>query len=158
MDRTAALAYLHDEYQELSDDAEIATDRQLRAYNSAVDQSLRELGYQEIDIPTAIELVRIQSYMALLDYFVLVFYSRIFALRTDVNVAGALQAARSQTFKQIMELLRLAENRLINQGFNLNHARIRGGRVNLDYLTPPVKPSEEFTPIPISIPPLGWEF
>jgi hypothetical protein len=158
MDRAAALEYLQDEYQELSDDTELASDRQLRAYSSAIDQSLRELGYAETDIPTAIELVRIQSYTALLDYFVLVFYSRIFALRTDVNVAGALQAARSQTFKQVQILLNLAEKRLINMGINLTQVRIRGGRVNLDFLTPPVAPSQEFEPIPISIPPLGWEF
>lgn len=136
MNRTAALNYLQNEYAELAVETGLAQSPLLVAYNTAIDQSLRGLGYGESALTTTDTLdTEVTGYLALLDFYALTRFHRIFALRMDVNVAGSVQARQSQTFLQVKALLDAAEKRLAGLGL-ANQEQITMGRVTLDYLEP----------------------
>lgn len=137
MDRTTATAYLTNEYQELATDAKFTTQQTSTAYSTALDMSLRFLGYQESDLATADVQAPILSYIALMNYFTLKRFSRLLAIRFDVEITGALKASRSQAFAQVEKLLIDAEMECINLGFQVGGiSAFQMGRITLDFLEP----------------------
>lgn len=139
MDRSAAMTYLSDEYRELATDAKFTDSQTESAYNTAIDMSLRQLGVQETDLPTAtIDQPQIIAYYALLDYFSLKRFSRLLSIRFDVNVGNnSLFAYRSQAFKAIQQLLQDAEERLLKLGYDVGGGpSFQMGRINLDFNEP----------------------
>ncbi len=70
MDRNTATNYLQEEYQDLATETAWASGTITSAYAVVLDQSLRQLGYQETDLPTAnVDQTNVIAYMALLDYY-----------------------------------------------------------------------------------------
>lgn len=137
MNRAAATTLLTTEYQELVVDAKFTTQQTTDAYNLALDMSLRQLGYQESDLPTADVLSPILSYIALMHYFTLKRFSRLLSVRFDVEITGALKASRSQAFAQVEKLLIDAEMECINLGFQVGGiSAFQMGRITLDFMEP----------------------
>lgn len=136
MNRTAALAYVQQEFLDLATEAGLDQTPLLMAYNTVIDQALRGLGYAEVDIATTDTLdTEVPGYLALLDFYALTRFSRIFALRMDVTVAGSVTARQSQIFTQVKLLLDAATKRLDGLGLN-QQEQVALGRVTLDYLEP----------------------
>jgi hypothetical protein len=136
VDRPTATNYLSEEYQDLAIETGWAAGTITAAYNVVLDQSLRQLGYAETDLPTAnVDQVNVIAYMALLDYYALYRYAKFFAIRTDVVVQGALSTKGSQTMVAVQHLLDKAEKRLIQLGFGPVQ-QMQAGRYNLDFLEP----------------------
>jgi hypothetical protein len=136
MNRSAALDYLQGEFAEIAVETGLEESPLLQAYKTVIDQSLRGLGYAESDIGTA-DTSDLQAigYLALLDFYALTRFSRIFALRMDVNVSGSVSASQSQMFRQVKHLLDVAEKRLDGLGLS-QREQVALGRVTLDYLEP----------------------
>jgi hypothetical protein len=155
VNRTDALAYLKEEYTELSTEAAFDADGELRVYSRAIDRALRDLGTDEASIGTATvtDHTAIIGFLALLDYYALERYARVFATRTDVSVSGALSAAQSQTFKQVMSLRKAAVDRLVQLGLGPVE-QFASGRLNLDFLEPS-ESGGEFAGDPMRI---GWGY
>lgn len=136
MNRSAALAYVQAEFADLATETGLDQSPLLVAYNTAIDQSLRGLGYVEADIPTANTLdTQVTGYLALLDFYALTRFARIFALRMDVDVSGSVRASQSQMFRQVRMLLDRAEKRLEGLGLSQKEQVVMG-RVTLDFLEP----------------------
>lgn len=139
MDRTAASAYLTQEYRELATDAKL-TDQQITdAYNAAIDMSLRQLGTQETDLATAsVDQINIIKYLALLNYYALKRFARMLAIKYDVAVgSGAVDAKRSQAFNHVSALLQDAEEQLLKLGIDVGGGpSFQLGSINLDYNEP----------------------
>ena len=136
MNRAAALDYLQGEYAEIAVETGLEQSPLLKAYNTAIDQSLRGLGYVESDIGTAdTTSAQVTGYLALLDFYALTRFNRIFALRMNVNISGSVQAEQSQMFRQVKVLLDQAEKRLAGLGLG-NQEQVTMGRVTLDFLEP----------------------
>lgn len=136
MNRAAALAYVQAEYADIALEAGIDTTPLLSAYNTAIDQSLRGLEYPEDELGTAdVSDNQVISYLALLDFFVLTRFLRVFALRTDVSVSGAISASQSQMFRQLQKLHDMAEKRLDGLGLSPVET-FTSGRFTLDFLEP----------------------
>lgn len=137
MNRVAAFTYLTTEYQELATEANFTVQQVQDCYNLAMDMSLRQLGYQETDLPTAdVAQASIIGYLALLQYYALRRFERLFAIRVDVNVAGNLQAFRSQGAKQVKMLLDDAKAECVALGFSIGVPAMTSGRFTLDFLEP----------------------
>ncbi len=97
MNRAAALDYLQGEYAEIAVETGLEQSPLLKAYNTAIDQSLRGLGVAESDLGTAdTTSAQVTGYLALLDFYALTRFNRIFALRMNVNISGSVQAEQSQ--------------------------------------------------------------
>ena len=136
MNRAAALAYVQAEYADIALEAGIDTTPLLSAYNTAIDQSLRGLEYPEDELGTTdVPDSQVTAYLALLDYFILSRFLRVFALRTDVSVSGAISASQSQMFRQLQKLRDMAEKRLAGLGYSPTQA-FTSGRFTLDFLEP----------------------
>jgi hypothetical protein len=136
VNRSAALDYLQGEYAEIAAETGLEESPLLKAYNTAIDQSLRGLGYVESDIGTADTTdAQVIGYLALLDFYALTRFNRIFALRMDVNVSGSVSASQSQMFKHVKMLLDAAQKRLDGLGLSQKEQVVMG-RVTLDYLEP----------------------
>jgi hypothetical protein len=139
MDRTAAMAYLTGEYQQLADDAKLSSTQVTSAYSVAVDMSLRQLGVQETDLQTTdIAQPQIIAYLALLDYYALKRFERMLSIKFDVNVGNnTVFAYRSQAFKAVQQLVQDAEERLLKLGYDVGGGpSFQMGRINLDYNEP----------------------
>jgi hypothetical protein len=139
MDRTAATAYLTDQYRELSTDAKFDTGQTTSAYDTVIDMSLRYLGVQEEDLSAAVVAqADITKYIALLNYFALKRFLRVLAIRFDVSVGkGALNAQRSQAYQAVSALLKDAEEELLKLGIDLGGGpSFQMGRINLDFNEP----------------------
>ncbi len=122
MNRAAALAYLQNEY------ADMAT--------TVIDQSLRGLEYPEAqlgttDVPDAL----VPAYLAHLDYFALSRFLRVFSMRFNVSVSGAVSASQSEIFGHVHVLRDMAEKRLAGLGYSPTQA-FTSGRFTLDFLEP----------------------
>ncbi len=136
MNRTAALAYVQNEYADIALEAGLDTTPLLQAYNTAIDQSLRGLEYPESQLGTTdVPDSQVIGYLALMDFFVLTRFLRVFALRTDVSVSGSVSATQSQTFKQVQLLRDAAEKRLDGLGLSPVET-FTSGRFTLDFLEP----------------------
>ncbi len=138
MNRTAATAILTTEYAELVTEVKFTTQQTSDAYTFAVDMSLRQLGYTEDVLATTdVPQSQITVYLALLNYYALRRFSRLLSIRFDVQIAGSLQALRSQAFKQVQQLLEEAEAECANLGYAVgSKSGLQMGRVPLDYLEP----------------------
>lgn len=136
MTRSEALTYLTTEYQELAAEAKFTGQQLTDAYNLAMDMALRQLGIQESDLATAdVDQAHVLGYLALLGYYALRRFERLLAVRVDVNIAGSLQAARSQAAKQVKLLLDDAKAECMAQGYAVGGTQaIVAGRFNLDFL------------------------
>ena len=144
MDRVAAVALLSSEYQELVAETKLTTEQTSSAYNNAVDMALRQLGYAETDLATAAPSQSI-PYIALLNYYALKRFVRLLSPRFDVNIAGSLQASRSQAFSHVRGLLEDAETECINLGFTLGgKIGFQMGRVELDFNEPGFLPEVDY--------------
>ena len=136
MNRAAALDYLQGEFAEIAVETGLEQSPLLKAYNTAIDQSLRGLGVAESDLGTAdTTSAQVTGYLALLDFYALTRFNRIFALRMNVNISGSVQAEQSQMFRQVKVLLDQAEKRLAGLGLSTREQVIMG-RVTLDFLEP----------------------
>lgn len=138
MNRTQATTYLTTEYQELAAEAKFTSPQITEAYNLATDMALRQLGYQETDLATAdVNQAQVLGYLALLGYYALRRFERLLAIRIDVNIAGSLQAARSQAARQVKILLDDAKAECMSLGFAVGGTQAMvAGRLNLDFLEP----------------------
>src|SRR6266567_3616726 len=120
MDRATALTFLTNEYTELATDSGLSGTPLTTAYNTAIDMSLRQLGYQETDLATTnVPQTQIIGYLALLNYYALKRFARVLALRVNVGVAGQLSASRSQAATQVKALLDDAEKEVVALGFTV---------------------------------------
>jgi hypothetical protein len=137
MNRSSATTYLTTEYQELASEAAFSAQQLSDCYNLAMDMALRQLGYAEEDLPTAdVSEPHILGYLALLGYYTLRRFERLLAIRVDVNIAGNLQAMRSQAAKQVKLLLDDARQECTALGFAIGTAAVTAGRFTLDFLEP----------------------
>lgn len=145
MDRTAATTYLTSEFGELATDARLTGPQIADAYSTAIDMALRQLGFAETDLATAVVGdAMVLSYLALLQYYALKRYARILSLRFDVNVSGAMQAMRSQAYGQVQALLADAEETVLNYGFDVKGTAFQLGRLTLDFNEPSI-PGEYYS-------------
>lgn len=139
MDRPTATAYLVEEFSDLATDSKFTSGQITSAYSTALDNSLRHLGYEETDLPTAdVDQVNVIKYVALLEYFTLKRFMRLYSLKFDVEAGNkAIVATRSQAFNMLKSLLGQAEADLARLGIPLGGvASFEMGRVTLDYLEP----------------------
>lgn len=136
MNRASALAYLDAEYADIALEAGLDTTPLLQAYNTAIDQSLRGLEYPESEIGTTdVPDSLVTVYLAFLDYFVLSRFLRVFAMRSNVSVSGAISASQSEVFGHVHVLRDMAEKRLAGLGYSPTQA-FTMGRFTLDFLEP----------------------
>ena len=145
MDRSTALTYLTTEYLQLVTEAKLTDIQTVTAYNTAIDMSMRYLGVAETDLQTTdIAQNTVLVYIALMNYFALLRIQRIFSLRFDVVVAGAINAKRSQLFDHLKQLLQDAADQCNDLGIPIGSGGFSLGRVELDYLEPGKVTYEEF--------------
>lgn len=144
MNRQKALEYLTNNFEELALEANFSASLRLYAYDLAIDQSLRALGFSEDQIATADVTASsdITAYYALLDYFALLRYSTAFSTRIDVSVSGAINASQSQVYSHVRSMLGKAEDRLTGLGISTVE-QVISGRFNLDFLEPDLVASGE---------------
>lgn len=136
MNRADALAYAQQEYAELATETGLSPSALLAAYTTAIDHSLRGLGVPESALATyESQDSQVVSYLALLDYYVLVRFARVFALRADVNVAGSVSTTQSQVYKQVAALRDAALARLDGLGLSPTETMTMG-RFTLDFNEP----------------------
>jgi hypothetical protein len=140
MNRAAAATYLTSEYAELATDAKFTSAQTTTAYNTAIDMSLRQCGFQESDLATAdVAQADTLKFLACLNYYALKRFSAVYAIRFDVKAgSGAIDAERSQAFKNLFErMLANAAAELAQYGVNVGGAQaFELGRINLDFLEP----------------------
>jgi len=139
MDRTAATAFLTGEYAEMAASAKFTTDQTTTAYNTAIDMALRQLGVQETDLATAdVDQSQVKGYIALLNYYALKRFVRLFSLQFDVNIGNnTVFAYRSQIFKSMQQLLADAEQECLKLGYDVGGGpSFQMGQINLDYNEP----------------------
>jgi hypothetical protein len=137
MDRTAATTWLTSEFADLATEANFSGGQLTTAYSVVVDMALRQLGFTEdvlatTDVPQA----QVMSYLALLGYYALKRFARLFATRVAVALPGPTSAQRQQAFAQVNALLEQAEQDLIKLGVDIGDSTWQMGRVNLDFLEP----------------------
>lgn len=145
MDRTAANAYLTEEYRELADEADFTTDQTASAYSVATDMALRQLGYAEAALSsTDVPQADVLKYIALLNYYALNRFSKLFARNNDTAAgSGAISTKDSQIFDQIMRLQAMAASELTSYDISVGGMQSYGmGRINLDILEPSTSFSE----------------
>ena len=136
MTRDDALTYLQNEYLDLATEASLTTSAQLLAYNTAIDQACRGLEVPENAIGQAVIAdSNVRGFLALLDYFALTRYARVFSIRTNVAVGGGISVQQSQSFTQVQMLLDRAEKRLDGLGLSPTE-EMTMGRFTLDFLEP----------------------
>ena len=138
MDRSTALTYLTNEFAELAADAGFNSGQTTTAYNTALDMSLRQLGYQETDLATTdVGQSNILNYLSLMTYYALKRFVRLLALRVDTTVGMQLSAKRSQAAIQVKALLDDAEAEVIAKGFQVGPVpAFVLGRMELDFMEP----------------------
>jgi len=138
MNRAAALTYLTNEFADLATDSGLISGDLTAAYNTAIDNSLRQLGYVEADLSTAdVAQADITKYLALLEYFALKRFVRLLSTRVSVSLPGPASAQRNQAFSQVMSLLNAAKEDLADLGIDPGSASsFEFGRLNLDFLEP----------------------
>lgn len=139
MDRADATSLLSQQYREIATDAEFTTQQTSDAYDAAIDMSLRQLGTQESDLPTAdVEQPNVLKYIALLNYYTLKRFSTLYSILFDVEAGQkAIVAARSQAFKMITVLLEQAAEELTQYGIFVGSSQgFQMGRMTLDFLEP----------------------
>jgi len=139
LDRATALAYLTEEFAELAVNAKFDANATANAYNTAIDNSLRKLGFVETDLLTAVvQQTDIQKFIKLLEYFSLKRFSRLLSLRFDAKVGnGAVEATRSQAFKQVERLVQESVNELAVLGVIVGGSNFfEMGRIELDLNEP----------------------
>jgi hypothetical protein len=145
MNRAAALAYLQQEYRELMVDAKLSEQQMTDAENVAIDNSLRYLQVPESELSTAeVEQSNVLPFLALLGFFLLKRIARILAIRFDVEAGnGAINAKRSQAFRQIQHLIDEARAEVASLGIVIGETdAFQMGRLNLDFLEPSLAGSE----------------
>ncbi len=139
MDRATATTYLTNEYVDLATDSKFTSGQISTAYSTAIDNSLRQLGYAETDLATAdVDQTNVKKYLALLEYFTLKRFLRLYSLKFNVKAgSGAVDASRSQAFEQIRQLLGDAEADLARLGIPLGGIQsFEMGRLTTDILEP----------------------
>jgi hypothetical protein len=138
VNRTSAKSYLTSEFAELAVDAEFTTSQTDTAYSTAIDNSLRKLGFVEEDLPTAdVSQADIQKYLKLLEYFVLKRFARFYAKDYDAK-ASTVDAKRSQAFNMIEQLIAETRSELAVLGMIVGGGSdtFEMGRITLDFLEP----------------------
>ena len=139
MDRATALAYLTEEFAELAVNAKFDANQTSAAYGTAIDNALRKLNFVETDLPTAVvQQADILKFIKLLEYFSLKRFSRLLSLRFDVKAGnGAVDATRSQAFKQVERLVQESVNELAVLGVIVGGSTFfEMGRIELDFNEP----------------------
>lgn len=140
MDRVTAKTYLTNEFAELATDAKFTSTQIDTAYSTAIDNSLRKLGFVEEDLPTAdVVQADVQKYIKLLEYFALKRFSRVLSIRFDAEVGQkAVVASRSQAFKMVEQLIEEARSELAVLGIVVggDNNAFEMGRINLDFIEP----------------------
>jgi hypothetical protein len=139
LDRTSAFSYLTTEFTELATDAKFDANATANAYNTAIDNSLRKLGFAEEDLQTAdVTQADIQKFIKLLEYFSLKRFSRLLSLRFDVEAGNkAIVATRSQAFQHVERLVQEAIGELAILGIIVGGSSFfEMGRIELDFNEP----------------------
>ncbi len=135
--RSAATTWLTEEFNELAVEINFTPQQLGDCYSTAIDMSLRQLGYTEDVLLTQdVPQTQIVGYLALLNYYALKRFARAFSIRFDTNIAGSLQAFRSQAANQIKALLDQAEIECTSLGFAVGTPQFQLGRMELDFLEP----------------------
>jgi hypothetical protein len=141
VDRTAATTLLTQQYRELATDAKFTSQNITDAYSAAIDMSLRQLGYQESDLPTAdVIQSNVLKYIALLNYYALKRFSTLLSIKFDVKAgSGAVEAARSQAFRAVGTLMEQAAEELTQYGIFVGSSQgFQIGTMTLDFQEPSV--------------------
>ena len=143
MNRAAASTYLTSEYSALMTEIGFDSGATAIAYSTATDMALRQLGFAEVDLPTAdVAQADILGYLALLNYYALRRIQRDLSVRVDVTIAGQITATRSKAAIQVKALLDDARAEAEALGFSITKPAMLAGRFTLDFLEPP---QTEFT-------------
>lgn len=137
MDRAAATAWLTGEFADLAADASFTSFQTAQAYSVAIDMSLRQLGVVETDLATYdCTQAQVMPFLALLNYYALKRFARLFSIRVAVALPGPTSAQRQQAFAQVNVLLEAAEEDLVKLGVDIGNSTWQMGRVDLDFLEP----------------------
>lgn len=137
MNRSEAMDYLTDAHLEIATEAGFDENRTLIAYKTVIDHALRLLDYTEGELSSAdTTSAETPAYLAALDYYALSRFARVFAIRTDTSVSGALSVSQSQAFTQVSQLVEDARQRLVSLGVDPAGESMQIGRINLDFLEP----------------------
>ena len=143
MDRPSATTYLTNEYAGLMTEIGFTSGQITTAYSTATDMALRQLGWAEVDLPTAdVAQTDILNYLALLNYYALRRIQRDLSVRVNVTIGGQISAMRSQAAVQVKALLDDARAEAEALGFSITKPAMAAGRFTLDFLEPP---QTEFT-------------
>jgi len=147
MNRVAATGYLTAEYEAQATDSQMDDTRLAAAYSAVIDSALRKLGIAEAAIATAdVGEEDSPAYMALLDYYALRRFARLYATRVNVSVGGALSTNRAQAFDQTKKLADEAAALCAALGYPVDaagtNAEMSLGFLNLDFLEPESEISE----------------
>lgn len=138
MDRSSAIPYLAEAYRDVTTDAGFSSQNVTDAFNGAIDNALRMLGYTEDVLSiTDVPQNQIRPYLALLEYYALKRFIRLYSLRFNVSITGAVSASRNQTFDALKQLLAEAEADCARLGYPVGGLPyFELGRLTLDYLEP----------------------
>lgn len=138
MNRIAATTYLTEQFRDVTADAQFTSQNITDAYNNALDNALRQLGYsEELLASTDVPQNQVQAYLALMEYYTLKRFIRLYSLRFSVTITGAVTASRNQAFENLKALLAEAEADCARLGYPVGGLPyFELGRLTLDYLEP----------------------
>lgn len=137
MNRAAALTYLSETFATIASDLSVTATDDAAGYKTPIDAALRLIGTAEGDIATADITSDVTGYLAALDYTALLRFQRMYATRVDISIGEpAVDKKRSQSFKNLAELLAQAKDAAIAAGVLDTANGWTVGRLNLDFLEP----------------------
>lgn len=137
MDRAAAVTYLSTKYARLaSDTGRTATDN-AAGYGVPIDEALRLIGTDEADIASADITSDVSNYLIALKVTALEQFWSDYAAHVDISVGDpAVDKKRSQAWKQVGEMLKVARSEAENAGIVIGASSWALSRLTLDFLEP----------------------
>ena len=137
MNRSEAVTYLSETFAAIASDLTVTATDDAAGYKTPIDAALRLIGTAEGDIATADITSDVTGYLAALDYTALLRFQRMRGIRVDISVGEpAVDKKRSQSFKNLAELLAQAKDAAIAAGVLNTTNGWTVGRLNLDFLEP----------------------
>lgn len=137
MNRTEAVTYLGEQFSTIATELGVTATDTAAGYKGPIDAALRLIGTAEGDIAAADVTSDVPAYLAALDYTTLLRFSRMAAVRVDIEVGEPnVIKKRSQMFKAIGELLKQAKEAAEAAGVIDTANGWTLGRLQLDFLEP----------------------
>lgn len=137
MNRSDSVTYLSEQFGTIAAELGVTATDTTAGYKAPIDTALRLIGTAEGDIATADITSDVTGYLAALDYTALLRFQRMYATRVDISIGEpAVDKKRSQSFKNLAELLAQAKDAAIAAGVLDTANGWTVGRLNLDFLEP----------------------